>query len=468
MMTESFTETIRGNAESPYDYPPATAEYALSRIESATAREGAAVINDLPALTDHSRERQPPAPMVSGTIPPVETDGELGTMKLIWRNSDPETNIFARTELVALLVSEDPETRTDAMRRLDIAGEDELLPFLSGCLTHSYDKLRSAAARVLKDMGDDSVLFSFIDDFGSSDSGERFDAERAILAFDDPGPLVRHMQHFMRNKGEERRGERIDAIEALGELGDERAVPFLIDALYDGERNVRSEAANVLGMLGSERAVPALLGRLTGDWAERVQLSAGLALGDIGGEEALEGLMQKLPRLSLAAWIAAVEALGQIGDRRAIPHLLRSLLRYGNMDIRTADLTLKKLDDGSLFTRLIDDLENGDDKERQCAALGLSLMGDSRATGPLAHALKDSHIFVAAAAAYSLGELGGDRALQALIEALAHDNQYVRSSVVKSLDRMGDTRAIEALEKLIEDAQGALDRLRRQEPTNLP
>ena len=404
----------------------------------------------------------------AGTIPPGETDGELGTMKLLWGNSDPETNMFAKTELVGLLVSENPETRVDVMRRLGITGEDDLLPFLSECLTHSYDKLQSAAARVLADMGDDSVLFSFIDDFGSSDFGVRFDAERAILEFDDPRPLVRHMQHYMLNQGEEKRGERIDAIDALGELRDARAIPFLIGALYDGERKVRAEAASVLGRLGSERAVPALLGRLTGDWNRGVQLSAGFALGDIGGEEALEGLKQKIPYLSPAAWLAAVEALGKIEDRRAIPQLLRSLPLHLGSGIRSAALTLEKLDDGSLVTRLIDDLENGDDKERRCAALGLSLLGDSRAIEPLVQALKDSHGFVAAAAAYSLGELGGDRALQVLIEALAHDNQYVRSAVVKSLDRMGDTRAIEALEELIEDAQSALDRLRRQEQANRP
>ena len=122
----------------------------------------------------------------AGTIPPGETDGELGTMKLLWGNSDPETNMFAKTELVGPLVSENPETRVDVMRRLGITGEDDLLPFLSECLTHSYDKLQSAAARVLADMGDDSVLFSSIADFGSSDFGVRFDAERAILEF-DPG-----------------------------------------------------------------------------------------------------------------------------------------------------------------------------------------------------------------------------------------------------------------------------------------
>ena len=142
---------------------------------------------------------------------------------------------------------------------------------------------------------------------------------------------------------------------------------------------------------------------------------------------------------------------------------LKSLPMHLRTGISSAGPTVEKLDDGSLFTRLIDDLESGDDRERVCAALGLSLLGDSRAVEPLARALKDAEVYVAEASAYALGELGGDRALQALVEALEHDDQCVRSAVVKSLDWMGDTRAIEALEKLIEEAQGALDRLRRQQ-----
>ncbi|MYE55270.1 MAG: hypothetical protein F4X34_08770 [Chloroflexi bacterium] len=303
-------------------------------------------------------------------------------MKLLWGNSDPETNMFAKTELVDLLPSEDLAIREGAMRRLGIAGEDELLPFPSGCLTHSNNRLRSAAARVLTDMDDDSVLFSFVDDLASADHSVRFDAEWAILAFDDPVPLVRHMQHYMRHQGEEKRGERMDAIEALGELGDERVVSFLIGALYDGERKVRALAARVLGKLGDDRAVPALLRRLTGDWDRGVQMSAGWALGDIGGEKALEGLIQKLRHLSPDAWLAAVDALGRIGDRRAIPHLLRSLTMRRGAGIRSAAVALQRLDDGSLVTRLIEDLEAGDDEERECAALARSMLGDSRASEP--------------------------------------------------------------------------------------
>ena len=53
--------------------------------------------------------------------------------------------------------------RTEAMRRLEIAREDELLPYLKECLTHPHYLLRSAAADVLVQMGDDSVLHHFID-----------------------------------------------------------------------------------------------------------------------------------------------------------------------------------------------------------------------------------------------------------------------------------------------------------------
>ena len=39
MMTEPYTETIRGNAGSPYDYPVLTADLVLCHFESAVAHE---------------------------------------------------------------------------------------------------------------------------------------------------------------------------------------------------------------------------------------------------------------------------------------------------------------------------------------------------------------------------------------------------------------------------------------------
>ena len=53
MMTESYTETIRGNVESPYDYPLLSAEFAFSSIEGATTLEGAAVVTNLPSAGEN-------------------------------------------------------------------------------------------------------------------------------------------------------------------------------------------------------------------------------------------------------------------------------------------------------------------------------------------------------------------------------------------------------------------------------
>ena len=111
--------------------------------------------------------------------------------------------------------------------------ENELLPFLTDCVTHHYEELRSAAARVLTHLGDDTVLYHFVDALEEPDFQVRYEAEKALLAFDDSNPLIHHIQSYIRGGGERGRPIRIASIEALEELGDERAVTFLIGALYD-------------------------------------------------------------------------------------------------------------------------------------------------------------------------------------------------------------------------------------------
>ena len=146
-------------------------------------------------------------------------------MRLIWGNSDPMTDMFAKTELVNALASDDAGDRTEAIRRLQVTGEDELTPFLADCLTHYYEELRRTAARVLTHLGDDSVLLGFVEALQNPDFRVRYDAAKAILAFDDPRPLVRHIQHHLGLPWDTGLATRIEAIEALGRLGDERRSP---------------------------------------------------------------------------------------------------------------------------------------------------------------------------------------------------------------------------------------------------
>lgn len=360
---------------------------------------------------------------------------------------DSVTYRYEKTRVLKEIASEDVETWQNMMQSLSDSDSYELFSFLSECLTDYNEELRSAAAQVLTQMEDDSVLFRFVGALADPDFHVRYEAERAILAFDDSRPLIRHMQHFLRHKGEEKRDGRIDAIEAIGKLGDERALSFLLGALNDGERNVRAEAADVLGKLGDERAVPALVRLVERDWSRRVIFYAAGALGDIGGEKAIVGLTENLPYLEPVAWEAAVEALGRIGDRKAVPHILKALPHQKDSASWAVRDTLNELDDGNLFAGLLADLRSDDDPKRERAALALGMLGDARAEEPLAAALGGSASFVAEAAANALGRLGGERALQALSEAADHEDAYVRDAVAETLDRLGDIPGVSVPER---------------------
>jgi hypothetical protein len=67
------------------------------------------------------------------------------------------------------------------------------------------------------------------------------------------------------------------AAQALGEIGDDRAVEPLIGALGDQRQDVRKTAAEALGKIGDVRAIEPL-SRATGDSFDSVRVSARAAL----------------------------------------------------------------------------------------------------------------------------------------------------------------------------------------------
>lgn len=102
---------------------------------------------------------------------------------------------------------------------------------------------------------------------------------------------------------------RTDAVRALGDIGDARAVDFLFTALND--LDVRSVAVEALGKIGDRRAVPVLIDIVKG--AHQPEQSRPVdGCGDRWDQEMIVmGL--------------AVRALGDIGDVAAIPELVAAL-----------------------------------------------------------------------------------------------------------------------------------------------
>lgn len=66
------------------------------------------------------------------------------------------------------------------------------------------------------------------------------------------------LETLLEKLSDDNEGIRWNAAEALGRLGDLRAVDPLIDTLWDDDARVRKKAAWALGLLGDPRALPPL------------------------------------------------------------------------------------------------------------------------------------------------------------------------------------------------------------------
>ena len=95
------------------------------------------------------------------------------------------------------------------------------------------------------------------------------------------------LKRLLKDKSEDVRRE---AIYALREIGDEKAVPALIEILEDEDKDedVRSSATQALSNIGDERSVPALIEALN-DKYYLVQKQAAAALSKIRDNQKIKG-----------------------------------------------------------------------------------------------------------------------------------------------------------------------------------
>ncbi len=268
--------------------------------------------------------------------------------------------------LVAVLRDRDRAVREAAIAALTAIGEASVVT-LGVCLKEPDLTLQEAAASILSKIGDRRVVDPLLDALQSPDWIVRMHASKALgrigdtrvaeslmpllqdkvkavreeaaQAFADIGEgtlseLVKGLKHedwLVRLHTVEALGKmksakavepllymmfndrdsavRVDAARSLGEIGDPRAVQFLITVMADAD--IRPKAIEALGRIGDRRAVPVLVGVITG--ADRPRNSRPVhGCGDRYDED-------------MAAMEAAVRALASIREEATIPTLIAAL-----------------------------------------------------------------------------------------------------------------------------------------------
>jgi len=177
-----------------------------------------------------------------------------------------------------------------------------------------------------------------IETLGHEDADLREQAAEALGQIGD----VRAVQPLIELLEDDDWFVREKVVEALGKLRDKRAVKPLIQALGDDDWFVREKAVEALGEIRDPRAAGALAHALK-DQDMNVRTNALGALRKIG-EPAVEPLVTALVNNDIPDRASVVEAIGRIGGKSAVMYLIDALEDLDH-DVRSAARrALRKLD----------------------------------------------------------------------------------------------------------------------------
>ena len=291
----------------------------------------------------------------------------LGTLR------DPR----AVVPLVSVLRDGDRAVRDAAIAALLTIGEPAVIT-LGACLSDPVLSVQELASSVLATIADARVLTPLIAALKSPDWIVRMHAAKALGRIQDPGAvgsLVPLLQDKVKAVREEAStalaaiGEaalssllaalthaewlmRLHAVEALGKTRSPEAVDPLLSVLFnDRDRAVREDSIRALGQIGDARAVEFLITAMKEPGLRPLAVEALGRIGDRCAVPVLIAVLEKVDRPEISRPIdgcgdqwdeerltlgEAVRALGAIRDEAAIPSLMKAL-RYTVTRAEAAD-----------------------------------------------------------------------------------------------------------------------------------
>jgi HEAT repeat protein len=382
----------------------------------------------------------------------------------------------ALNPLIEVLNDDHPSVREAAIRGLKSYEDSRISDSVIRLLNDPSALVRSAAVWYIREKPDKRAVEALIPLL--SDENTIASASAQALAKIGDAKAVDPLTKIVRSEYDRERmlgGDiylRNSAINALGQIGDKKATPVVIDALQVKEQRISAVIA--LGALKDNRAVPALIRCLSDDdpYVQRLAASALREIGDPVGLEAVKDIpeVKPPPRVGSATPVrprdvkppppSAIpkEPSPGSGYSRTMfpkhekmeekqpppkeekapaisaPPLARVVSKYEPQPRPSVDIK-----------PLLPKLKADDPKIRREAADSLGDAGNKEATDHLIPLLKDKDEFVRQAAARALGKLKDKRAVEPLLSSLKDPEINVRAFSIWALGEIQDPRAIEPL-----------------------
>jgi HEAT repeat protein len=227
---------------------------------------------------------------------------------------------------------------------------------------------------------------------------------------------------------------------ALSRLGGDQAVRILSESLNEKDPRVVEEAVRGLGRLQVKDAVPALQQMASGAQGNLLQ-AIFEALGDIGDKRAISTLEQAITNPDKFIEVEASYGLAKLGKKDALARLNGFLVGDPGEDKvgLLAAYYLVKLDKDAGLKHLEEMMKKPDSPLAPIAAESLGKADNPRGVLVLIEAFKAPDPAVRLSVARSLVLLGGGRAVSALRKMCSDSNPSVRSAALNGLAELGES-----------------------------
>lgn len=349
----------------------------------------------------------------------------------------PNSRVRAVLSCLILLCATAVSAKThlkDAIRQFE-GGKLEDRMRLIPALGHSQDKKAVDALLTAFDVkrGNPRETTAIVDALG------RAADPRAVLSLLSAWDYLRSMMLQMELPGH-LQVLRWKILEALSRLGGDQAVSLLSESLNDRDPRVVEEAVRGLGRLQVKAAVPALLELSRGASAGDLTQAVVEALGDIGDKRAVSALERAVKSSDRFVEVEAAYSLARLGQKDMAGKLsdnLKSDPGAEKVGILAA-YYLAKLDHASGLDHLVGLMKRTDGGYAALAAEALGKSENPRAVLPLVEAARSEDSSLRLSVARSLGRLGGKRALSALKQLRNDANPGVRNAALSSLAELGE------------------------------
>lgn len=270
-------------------------------------------------------------------------------------------------------------------------------------------------------------------------------------------------------------------VSALEQIDDSAILPCLLDTLGDENANLRWIAASVLGNLKNPLAVPRLLEVVRYDADTGVKRISIEALGQIGDRRALLPLLDLLKQLDNVILQTVIWSLGRLRESAITPNLLNFLkhpnwnvaeitawalgefksrealpflhdaLKHTNMNVRLATVVALGKIRAPESIKFIKEIAQHDSETlvRQAATIALGNTKDKQVLPIIEKLMNDGDYDVRRAAIFAYTSIRGNLAIPSL-SILLNDNS-LGMAAAESIGLVGDSEAVAVLKRWTEN-----------------